>query len=64
MGAKSKLTVPERRKTVLSLILTVEPAAVPARGKQWTITVKLLTRAHKGGFQSRARYTGGLIGIE
>ena len=31
MGAKSKLTVPERRKVVLSLIRREEPAAVLAR---------------------------------
>ena len=31
MGAKSKLTVPERRKIVLSLIRREEPAAVLAR---------------------------------
>ena len=31
MGAKSKLTVPERRKVVLSLIRREEPAVVLAR---------------------------------
>ncbi|HUS71895.1 MAG TPA: hypothetical protein VMY06_02430 [Sedimentisphaerales bacterium] len=31
MGAKSRLSVPERRKVVLSLLRREEPATVPAK---------------------------------